>query len=141
YKDIATGCNNNNLSKITAFNGIIKQFTFDNLKRPQTEQVTIDGTIYTTQFAYNNYGNLIQTTYPSGVVVNNNYDGNGEIISVTGGKAYYPTTLFTANQKNGFGQTTNYTLGNNKVSQNTYYYGAPTRFYTQGVQDLNLNFD
>src|SRR4030095_3201630 len=96
YKDVVTGCNNNALSKVTAFNGIIKQYTFDNLKRPITEQVTVDGTNYTTQYDYDNYSNLIKTTYPSGVVVNNNYDGNGVLTSLTGGNAASPTTLFTA---------------------------------------------
>ena len=141
YRDPATGCANNNLSRLTAFNGVIKQYTFDNLKRPQTEQVLIDGNTFTTQFDYNTYGDLIKATYPSGVVVNNNYDGNGDLVSVTGGNAASPVTLFTGTQMNGFGKYTSYTLGNNRTSQNTFYNGIPTRFYTQGIQDLNLNFD
>ena len=141
YKDISTGCNNNNLLKVTAFNGIITQYTYDNLKRLQAEQVTLDGNNYITQYNYDSYSNLIKTTYPSGVVINNNYDANGVLTSVTGGNSASPTTLFTATQMNGLGQYTGYTLGNGKASTNTYYYGTPTRFYTQGIQDLNLAFD
>lgn len=141
YKDNTTGCSNNNLSKVTAFNGIIKQYTFDNLKRPITEQVTVDGTNYTTQYSYDSYSNLIKTIYPSGVVENNNYDANGILMSVTGGNAASPITLFTATQMNGSGQYAGYTLGNGKASTNTYNYGIPTRFYTQGIQDLNMSFD
>jgi RHS repeat-associated protein len=48
---------------------------------------------------------------------------------------------FTASAVNGFGQYTGYTLGNGKASQTTYHYGTPTRFYTAGIQDLNLTFD
>jgi len=141
YKDNSTGCSNNNIAKITGFNGVVKQYTYNSTKRLQSEKVTIDGTDYTTQYSYNGYGNLVTTTYPSGVVVNNNYDNNGQLVSITGGNAASPTTLFTGTQVNGFGQYTGYTLGNNRAGQNTYNYGIPTRFYTPGIQDLNLTYD
>lgn len=141
YKDITTGCSNNNFSKIIGFNGVTKEYTFDNLKRPFTEKITVEGLPYITQYNYDIYGNLIKTTYPSGVVVNNIYGNNGELLSVTGGDATSPTTLFTGTQMNGFGNYTNYTLGNNKVSENTYTNGMPVRYYTQGIQDLNQTFD
>lgn len=67
YKDAATGCNNNVISKVTGFNGVKKEYTFDALKRPLTEKYTIDFIPYTTTFAYNSYSQLSQTTYPSGV--------------------------------------------------------------------------
>lgn len=135
------GCSNNNLSKVTGFNGVVKEYTYDNLRRLQSEKVTVDGSDYTTTYAYDTYGNVTNTTYPSGVVVNDTYDVNGGLLSVSGGDPWNPVTLFTANAVNGFGQYTNYTLGNGRTSQNTYNYGIPTRFYTPGIQDLNLTFN
>lgn len=141
YKDVATGCSNNNLAKVTGFNQTIKEYTFDELKRPATEKVTIDGVPYITQYNYNSYNNLIKITYPSGVVVNNTYGTNGELLSVSSGSSTSPTTLFTGTEMDGFGNYTDYTLGNNKASQNTYTYRMPVRLYTQGIQDLNQTFD
>lgn len=141
YKDAVTGCSNNNLLKVTAFNGIIKDYAYDNYKRLQSETVTVDATNYTTQYNYDTYSNLTKITYPSGVVVNNNYDINGDLSTVTGGNAASPTTLFTATAMNGFGNCTGYTLGNGKASANTYTNGMPTRFYTPLIQDLNQTFN
>ncbi|NII25714.1 hypothetical protein HB364_11510 [Pseudoflavitalea sp. X16] len=141
YKDITTGCNNNNLSRVTDFNGIVKVYGYDNLKRLQTETVTIDGVPVSTYYAYDIYDHLTKITYPSGIEVNNIYDNSGKLVQVTGGNAGSPINLFTGTALNGFGQYTGYTLGNNMTSQNTYTYGFPTRYYTAGIQDLNLNFD
>jgi RHS repeat-associated protein len=141
WKDNGTGCSNDNISKITGFNGIIKENIFDNNRRLQIEKITVDGVTYSTQFGYNSFGNLVSTTYPSGIVITNNYNSNGQLTSVTGGNPGAPVTLFTGTQMNGAGKYTQYTLGNNRSGQNTYNYGIPTRFYTSGIQDLNLNFN
>lgn len=138
------GCgtkSNNNLSKVTGFNAVVKEFTYNNLQRLSSEKVTIDGLPYITQYIYDTYGNNTNITYPSGVVVNNVYDANGGLVTVTGGNSMFPTTLFTTNAINGSGQYTSYTLGNGKTSQNTYTQGIPTRFYTPAVQDLNFSWD
>jgi RHS repeat-associated protein len=141
YKDISTGCSNNNFSRVTDFNGIVKDYTYDNLKRLQTETTNIDAVPHTTQYEYNTHGKLTKITYPSGVVVNNTYDGNGMLTGVSGGNAGAPVTLFTGTSMNGFGQYTGYSLGNGYTSQNTYTHGVPQRYYTNGIQDLNMVFD
>ena len=141
YYNNNNGCSNNSLTKITGFNGIIKDYTYDNLKRLQTEKVTVDNTNYLTQYGYDLWNNVNKITYPSGVEVNNSFDNNGVLTQVTGGNPGAQTTLFTGTQMNGFGQFTSYTLGNGNTSQATYQYGFPTRYYTVGVQDLNLAWD
>ena len=141
YKDIATGCSNNNLTKLTGFNGVLKEYTYDIYKRPATEKVTIDGIAYTTSFTYNQYNAVTKTVYPSGIEENKTYDANGGLLTVTGGNAGSPVTLFTATAVNGFDQYTGFTLGNGKTSQHSYTYGIPTRYFTAGVQDLNMTFD
>lgn len=134
-------CSNNSPVKITGFNGVIKEYTYDTYKRPATEKVTIDGVAFTTSFTYNNYNALTKIVYPSGVEENRVYDVTGGLLTVTGGNAGSPVTLFTASDINGFGQYTGYTLGNGKTAQHTYHYGTPTRYYTAGVQDLNFTWD
>lgn len=141
YRDLNTGCSNNKLAKVTGFNGVIKQYAFDNLKRVQSETETIDGTNYVTQYGYDAYSNVNKVTYPSGIEVNNVYDNNGQLYKVTAGDPGAQTTVFNGSQVNGYGQFTSYTLGNNRTAQATYVNGFPTHYYTQGIQDLNLTWD
>ncbi len=137
----ACGSANNRIVTVTGFNGVNKSYRYDNLGRVIRETVTIDGIDYQTSFAYNTYSDLTKTTYPSGVEVNNIYDANGYLTSVTGGTSGLQNTLFTGTAQNGFGQFTQYTSGNGKASQNAYHFGIPLRFYTQGVQDLRMTWD
>lgn len=141
YYNNGAGCSNNNLKKTTGFNGVDKEYTFDNLMRPVTELVKIDGLDYTTSYEYDSYGNINKLTYPSGVVVKRVYDNNGHLTQVTGGSPNAQTILFNATQKNGFGQYTTYTLGNSRTSQVTYENSMPKHFYTQNIQDLNLTWN
>ena len=142
YEYYSSGnCSNNNPTKITGFNGVIKEYTYDVYKRPATEKITVDGIPSIISFTYDQYNAVIKTVYPSGVEENKTYDANGGLLTVTGGNTGATVTLFTATAVNGFGQYTGFTLGNGKTSQNTYNYGIPTRYYTAGVQDLNMTFD
>ncbi|MFN8290805.1 MAG: FG-GAP-like repeat-containing protein [Chitinophagaceae bacterium] len=136
-------CFVNKLKKITGFNGITKEYTYDAGYRDQlaTEAVTVDGQLHTTYFTYDVYGHLTSTLYPGSVIVNRSYDNNGNLLTIAGGSNTSPVTIFTANAENGYGQYTSYTLGNGLTTQSTYYYGIPTRYYTPYVQDLNLSWD
>lgn len=140
YKNLVTGCSNNNIKKVIGFNNINKEYSYDLLSRLISESVSIDGTTYTTQYGYNGSGNLNKITYPSGIEVNNIYDNNGQLTGVTGGTPGNQATLFTGISMNGYGRYTSYNLGS-RSSQVTYQNGFPTRYYTQGIQDLNLSFD
>ncbi|MBO9563069.1 MAG: VCBS repeat-containing protein [Niastella sp.] len=134
-------CSNNTLTRVIGFNGITKEYTYDTYMRPATEKITTDGIFYTTSFTHDQYSHLTKTVYPSGIEENRTYDANGGLLTVTGGAAGAQITLFTATAVNGFGQYTGFTMGNGKTSQHTYVYGTPQRYYTPGVQDLNLTFD
>jgi len=145
----STICSNNQLTKVTGFNGVVKQYAYDNYLRLQSEKVTVDGIDYTTSYNYDQYSNLTATTYPTGMVVSSTFDQTGELL--TTGYNYNQWgyhNLFTANAFNGFGQCTNYTLGNGLTTQNDYQYGLPTRTYTpgnwyfpNGVQDNHYTYD
>ncbi len=60
---------------------------FDNLGRlTQSSQLT-DGNTYTSSYQYNFVGEMIQETYPSGRVVNNEFELHGDLAKVTSKKA------------------------------------------------------
>jgi len=129
----------NQIKKITGFTGNLEEYTYDTYGRVNTTKYTIDATSYITTFSYNTYGDVTSTIYPSGFTVNNTYDANGYLKTLKNGDN--SVTMFTANATNGFNQYTNYTLGNGKTSQNTYYFGIPTQYYTASTQDLNLTWN
>lgn len=139
WKDDANGYSNNSLSKVTGFSGEVKEYTYDNLRRPVEEKVTVEGTAYLTQYQYDIYNNLTQTIYPSGEAVIRAYDRNGVETQVSTGS----TTLFTATAMNSLGRYTQYTTGNGKSTTETYNLvtGTPTQYLTAGVQNLTFTFD
>lgn len=141
--DVNTAITKNNLIKVTGFGGEVTEYTYDYLNRMQTQTTTVDGVRYTKQLAYDTYGNLIKTTYPSGVIINDTYDRNATLTQTTLTDGGTTTTLFTANAINSAGVYTDYSYGNGKTSQVTYNsaLGVPARYYTPGVQDLNFDFN
>jgi YD repeat-containing protein len=143
YPTTATpAASKNQLKKLTGFTGDIQEFTYDNFGRVLTDKVTVDGTAHTTTYTYNLYGDVETTEYPSLFKVTAEYEaGTGYLKSLKNIKNAVTTTIFTAGATNGFGQSTIYTLGNGKTSLNTYYYGIPTNYYTQGIQNLSMNWD
>lgn len=103
------------------------------------EKVTFGGTVYTTDFLYNIYGDLIRTTYPTGLIINRYYDSNGFPTTVKNNSNVF--TLFTNNEISGRNQIKNYTLGNSKLSSTTYFHGRPTRYVASGVQNLQMKWN
>jgi len=58
--------------------------TFDNFGRlTQSSQIT-DGQTYTSSYQYNLSGALVQETYPSGRVVNNEFEPDGDLAKIFG---------------------------------------------------------
>jgi len=129
----------NQIKKITGFAGNTEEYYYDSYGRVSIERHTIDFSYFNTTYTYNAYGDVTSTTYPSGYKVNADYDANGYLKTLKNGNN--TVTIFTANATNGFNQYTNYTLGNGKTSQNSYYFGIPTQYYTSGTQDLNLTWN
>lgn len=134
---------NDNITLITGFAGDIKTFQYDNLQRPLSETTSFDGGSLTKSFQYDSKGNLIKTTYSSGLSINDTYDNNNILTLTSMTYAGVTKTLFTASAMNSRGIYTGYSYGNGKSSTLTYdlVKGVPTRYYTSGIQDLNFNFD
>lgn len=143
YNDAATGKCNDNITSIVGFSGDITNFQYDNFQRLSLESTSFDIGAITKNFEYNSKGDIIKTSYSSGVSINDTYDNNGILTqtSMTYGGVTQP--LFTATAMNSRGIYTGYNYGNGKSSTITYdlLQGVPTRFYTTGIQDLNLSFD
>lgn len=143
YSAGASGRIYDDLFQVTGFAGEVTEYSYDNLRRPLQQKITVDGTAYLKQYAYDTYGNLTNTTYPSGVAVNDTYDRNSILTQTTLTDGGTTTTLFTANAMNSAGIYTGYSYGNGKTSQVDYNstIGVPTRYYTPGIQDLNFDFN
>lgn len=143
YSNTSTGYNSDQVAKITGFSGEETDYTYDNLMRPQTKKITVDGTAYTTTFGYDTYSNPVSVTYPDGLVINSTFDNNGILTQKTMQSGTHTKTLFTASAMNSAGIYTGYTLGNGKAAQVSFDLtaGKPTRYYTPGIQDLNFVFD
>lgn len=64
---------------------------FDVLGRVTSSRQTTDGQNYTSAYSYNVSGALIEQTYPSGRVVKNTLDADGDLFSVQSKKNTHPT--------------------------------------------------
>jgi len=131
-------CCNNNLVKIIGFDGTLEEFEYDNLSRMTAKHHTINGTLHTTNYTYDNHNNLSTLTYPTGVGIEYFYDAQSNLVEIQriGGPTIYKT-----NSANGMAQVTEYELGNGALSTNTYSHGFPTQFETPNIQNLEMTWD
>jgi RHS repeat-associated protein len=138
YKDATTGCSNNSLSKVTGFNGVTNEYTYDALKRLTAEKTTITtGVDYTINYGYNAYSQLAYTIYPSGIKINRDYDVNSYV-----SKVYAEQNTFFANGTvDGEGRYKTYTLLNGLTTTNTYNKDFPASTSTPGIENLSYNFE
>ncbi|WPV66931.1 FG-GAP-like repeat-containing protein [Chitinophaga sp. LS1] len=143
WKEASTGYCNDNLTKVTGFDGDVTEYTYDNLRRSLSEKITTDGNAFNTQYGYDAYNNLTKITYPSGVTVSRTYDRNGTVTGVQMGEGTGATTLFTASGMNSLGYYTGYSYGNGKSTTESYNLalGAMTQTSTPGVFQMNYSFD
>ena len=82
------------LTKVTSTVSETQYQLFDNLGRlTQSAQIT-DGQTYTSSYQYNFSGALVQETYPSGRIVKNEFESDGDLLNVTskksGGNVFTP---------------------------------------------------
>lgn len=144
FYNLANGCSNNTLKKVTGFNGVVREYFFDVLNRLQSEVESglPDGSApRTTSYTYDAYGALASTTFPSGVTVSNVYDDNGYLIKKTSASfSSSRLNLYYNPQIDGEGRVISYTLGNGKVTSKTYNQDFPASTFTPAVQNLSYTF-
>lgn len=126
----------NKIKSIVGFDGESKNYQYDNFGRLRSVTENLDGN-YTTSFTYNTNGALLTTTYPSGLVISNQYNSRGYLEEIKNGNAL----LYKTASMNGRGQVTAYQKGNGKSSSISYTNGIPTHYLTRGVQDYHLVWD
>lgn len=133
---------NSNLKKVTGFNGIVQEYTYDNLNRLLTETELIDGITYTKSYTFTANSKLASTTYPSGLSVFQTYDNHGYLKSVFHNVGLpRNSSLFQNGWVNGEANYITFGLGNSKTTNNTYEYGYPKTTFTSGVQNLSYSFN
>jgi RHS repeat-associated protein len=133
-----TYCPTQVLTKITGYNGFEQTFTYNDRLRPIIKYETIDGQTYGTFYNYALNGDLLQTTYPSGVTVQNIYNSFGFL---TEKKDQNNNSLYQLLATNGMRQATQFKLGNNLTSSISYTNGFPQSYNTAGVQSLQFDFN
>ncbi|HEX7755847.1 MAG TPA: FG-GAP-like repeat-containing protein [Niabella sp.] len=143
YYEAGSGKSNDNVVQVVGFGGDVKTFQYDNLQRLSSETLTASGSSMTKSYTYDSRGELATTSYPAGFLIRNVYDDNGIIIQKKYEQGATIKTLFTATAMNSRGIYTGYNTGNGKSKSVTWDYNkeAATRYYTAGIQDLNLDFE
>lgn len=137
-----SGVKINKLEKITSFTtGYEEVYTYDNVyAKLQSKTEKINNISYATSYTYNKYDDLLSTTYPSGIVISNEYDANGYVTFIKNGT----TTLFTNQGMTSYGNYKTYQYGNGLINDVSYHFTYPTRYYSRNTtatikrQDLNL---
>ena len=74
------------LIETTNANSTSKTTQFDAFGRPLTYQQITDGETHTSSYKYNLSGALTEETYPTGRIVKNSFDANGDILRIYGRK-------------------------------------------------------
>ncbi|MDX2247202.1 MAG: RHS repeat-associated core domain-containing protein [Bacteroidia bacterium] len=142
WQYVTTGNGKGHLKKITGYNGFTREYTYNALSQVTQEKQAISGINFLTNYTYTAYGDLATVTYPSGFGIQRIYTANGYLRQVKNHNG--TVTLFNAvtGTMNALGQFTQYTLGNGKVTNNTYNaYGLPINTFTSGVQNLSTAFN
>ncbi|NOU47241.1 MAG: hypothetical protein HOO86_09285 [Bacteroidales bacterium] len=135
------GINSLGLPKtITGWNGISSSFTYDQFTRLISKSETIEGNTFTSNYAYDIFGNLKNEIWPSGYANNYEYK-NGYLCKVVDGRTNEP--LWQLNKMNARGQIKEYLLGNDLTTTKDYdVYGLPVKITTsRNVQNLTYKFD
>ncbi|HRH39238.1 MAG TPA: hypothetical protein PK760_12885, partial [Flavobacteriales bacterium] len=97
----------------------------------------VDADPYTSVFAYDDNDKMISRTYPSGLQLDYSYTDQGNLDKVT----WNGIQLFHSGSLNGQGQYVEYGLGSLPMSTIEYEHGAPTKYQTDQIQNLQMAWD
>ncbi len=126
------------LVKVTGYNGMTQEYTYDDHLNTLSTTESIDGNVFVTANEYNGIGQLTSTTHPSGYVERNVYNSLGYL---TRKEDQNNNVVYELLETNGRGQPTKYELGNGKTSVTSYTLDLPTHYRTPGIQDLEMQYD
>ncbi|MDR2009337.1 MAG: FG-GAP-like repeat-containing protein, partial [Bacteroidales bacterium] len=111
------------LKKEEMGNGTYKEYEYDEYANPVKISEYIDGELYTHEYTYDRYNNLISYKSPSSFTLTNHYDPQGFLVRVEhNGDVIWK---LSGNSVNEMGQFLNYKLGPNEINciftYNNYY--------------------
>jgi len=112
------------LASVTTTATTYSNGSYDSSGRVKTSTQLTDGVSYTMSYDYNRAGSLTRQTYPSGRIVNTEYDNAGRISGIkNGGGAYYAGAApgdANAIQYSAHGAISTMKLGNSNWEHSTY---------------------
>ncbi len=128
---------------------VTETYSYDALCRPKSITVSTNGLwpdglqLPSTTYIYNNAGQLGSIAYPSGLTVNYQYDGVGNLKEIDNASGGSP--IWTGNNVNALNQWTKFTLGNGLVTQwgydATYQLNSIQTGTGGSVQNLRFTFN
>ncbi|MFW5762498.1 MAG: RHS repeat domain-containing protein, partial [Cyclobacteriaceae bacterium] len=133
----------NGIGKVQQVNGkfldITRQYEYDQYHRTKKTIETIEGQTFTSEYHYDEHGNIHQTDYDNNLTVTRNYNNLGFLNTVkANGKFVWARENLSAREDK-------YYLGNNILTTNTYdNYGFPDEFeasYTSPIQKYDYAFN
>ncbi|MFW6222073.1 MAG: RHS repeat-associated core domain-containing protein, partial [Bacteroidota bacterium] len=133
----------NGIGKVQQVNGkfldITRQYEYDQYHRTKKTIETIEGQTFTSEYHYDEHGNIHQTDYDNNLTVTRNYNNLVFLNTVkANGKFVWARENLSAREDK-------YYLGNNILTTNTYdNYGFPDEFeasYTSPIQKYDYAFN
>lgn len=128
---------NNGVSAVIGPSGEMRYEYADPYYRLTKMTKVIEGEVFDTEFQYDDFDNVVKSTYPSGIEIDRTYSDVGNLVSVE----HQGAMLFDRGVLNGQGQYIQYQLGDLPESYKEYNNGLPTAFRTDGIQDLEMEWD
>ncbi len=124
-------------------NGTATEYIYDDLGRMKSLEETIQGQEYLTSYVYDNYSNLIQTTYHTGASINYIYNIKGYLTGINRYRyGTSPQILWNAGDVNALGQWKNFSIGGILDRSFTFNsLGMVSSIVTGTVQNLQYSFN
>lgn len=119
YQYVSAGNGLGLLEKITGVNNnVVTEFQYDNLNRLLEHKESLPANkIFKTNYKYDKYGRVIETSYPSGFVTKNKYSPEGYLNQINDNTN---NLIWKLDNANALDQIIQYTYGNNSQTARQY---------------------
>jgi len=109
-----------------------KSYLYDTYGRVKSSSTTINSQVFNVGTSYDNIGRVSRITYPTGVVIQRNYNAYNHMISIS--NVSTGKVLWSANTMDKFGNLTSESFGNGVTTTRTY---DPNRGILTGLQSTS----
>jgi RHS repeat-associated protein len=139
YQYIYGGARHGLLKEVNTPNNTSEKYSYNDLGLLTTIEERIENNTYASTYAYDQFGNNTELTYPSGFKINKIYDSEGNMTRVV--NAQNNQNIWVIGGVNRYNQHTSFSVGNKTNTRQYNKYGIPQRFTTAGIQDLKFTFE